>query len=179
LLKQAVDYTLMDDLVVDYIIKNYPKESATRLQVGTTPLVTRELHLAIRRSRPDAEAIISGFNAQLRGMIADRTYHRLLHVDWLGADVDGDGVPEYVPASDQAGPTEPQRVYTLLSSPSNPGLKIDSPKPEAAKEAKKPGFYIGGSIYSDWASVPQNYKNPGSGPHTPGRSTASIFSFSW
>ena len=40
----------------------------------------RELYLAIRRSRPDAESIISGFNAQLRGMVADRTYHRLLHV---------------------------------------------------------------------------------------------------
>ncbi len=30
LLKLAVDYTLMDDLVVDYIVRNYPKESATQ-----------------------------------------------------------------------------------------------------------------------------------------------------
>ena len=47
-----------------------------------------------------------------RGMIADRTYHRLLHVDWIVADVDGDGIPEYVPASDQArrGPAT-ARVY--------------------------------------------------------------------
>jgi polar amino acid transport system substrate-binding protein len=181
LLKQAVDYTLMDDLVVEYILRNHPKESATRLQIGSTPLVTRELHLAIRRSRPDAEAIIAGFNAQLRGMVADRTYHRLLNLEWIGADVDGDGVPEYVPASDRTGPAEPQRVYTLLSSPSPQGLTINTrPDPDAAKkEAKKPGFYIGGSLYSDWASVPENYKTPGSLPHTPGRSTASIFNFSW
>jgi hypothetical protein len=179
LLKSAVDYTLMDDLVVEYILRNHPKESAARLQIGSTPLVTRALYLAIRRSRPDAESIIKGFNAELRGMIADRTYHRLLNVEWIGADVDGDGVAEYVPASDSAGPTEPKRVYTLFSSPSNPGLTVNPPAPEAPKEPKKPGFYIGGSIYSDWASVPQNYKNPGSGPYTSGRSTASIFSFSW
>jgi ABC-type amino acid transport substrate-binding protein len=181
LLKLSVDYTLMDDLVVEYIIRNYPKESATRLQIGSTPLITRELHLAIRRSHPDAEAIIAGFNAQLRGMIADRTYHRLLHVQWIGADVNGDGVPEYVPASDRPGPAEPQRVYTLFSNPTNPRLMIDSlPKPETAtKDRNKPGFYVGGNIYSDWASVPENYKTTGSRAPDPSRSTASLFNFKW
>ena len=181
LLKLAVDYTLMDDLVVDYIVRNYPKESAGRLQIGSTPLFTRELHLAVRRTHPDAEAIIAGFNAQLRGMIADRTYHRLLHVEWIGADVNGDGVPEYVPASDRPGAAEPQRVYTLFSSPSNSGLKISSlPQLETpAKESTKPGFYVGGNIYSDWASVPENYKTTGSRAPDPSRSTASLFNFKW
>lgn len=181
LLKLAVDYTLMDDLVVEYIVRNYPKESASRLQIGSIPLVTRELHLAIRRTRPDAEAIITSFNAQLRGMIADRTYHRLLHVEWIGADVNGDGRAEYVPASDSAGPAEPQRVYTLFSSASNPRLMIDTlPKPElATTEPSKPGFYFGGNIYTDWASVPSNYKTTGSRPPDPSRSTASLFSFTW
>jgi ABC-type amino acid transport substrate-binding protein len=180
LLKLAVDYVLMDDLVVEYIVRNYPKESASRLQIGATPLVTRELHLAIRRSRPDADAIIAGFNAQLRGMVADRTYHRLLHVQWIGADVNGDGVAEYVPADDRPGPAEPQRVYTLFSN-TNPRLMIDSlPKPETApKESTKPGFYVGGNIYTDWASVPENYKTTGSRPPDPGRSAASIFNFKW
>jgi ABC-type amino acid transport substrate-binding protein len=180
LLKLSVDYTLMDDLVVDYIVRNYPKESASRLQIGSTPLVTRELYLAIRRSRPDAEAIVAGFNSQLRGMIADRTYHRLLHVQWIGADVNGDGVAEYVPADDRPGPVEPQRVYTLFSN-TNPRLMIDSlPKPETAtKDTTKPGFYFGGNIYSDWASVPQNYKTTGSTPPDPSRSAASIFNFKW
>jgi ABC-type amino acid transport substrate-binding protein len=180
LLKLAVDYTLIDDLVVEYIVRNYPKESATRLQIGSTPLITRELHLAIRRSRPDAEAIVSGFNAQLRGMVADRTYHRLLHVDWIRADVNGDNVAEYVPASDQAGPVEPQRVYTLFSTP---GTLRDTALPplqvEAKQSATKSGFYLGGNIYSDWASVPSAYKSTTSRPPDPSRSTASLFTFTW
>ena len=104
LLNGEVDYTLMDDVVVEYIITNYGEEAQTRLAFGSTPLLTRSLHLAVRRSLPDAESIISRFNAGLRGMIADRTYHRLFHLDWIQADVDGDGSSEYVPRVDQTGP---------------------------------------------------------------------------
>src|SRR6185436_15451961 len=97
LLKGAVDYTLMDELVVHYIVSNYPQESGAKLQLGSTALVTRELHFAVNRGRADAASIVERFNAQIRSMIADRTYHRLLQVDWIRADVDGDGIPEYVP----------------------------------------------------------------------------------
>jgi hypothetical protein len=38
LLSGDVDYTLMDDLVVQYILSNYPKESEARLQIGSEPL---------------------------------------------------------------------------------------------------------------------------------------------
>jgi polar amino acid transport system substrate-binding protein len=168
LLKGSVDYTLMDDLVVQYIVSNYPKESATRLQIGSTTLLKRDLYLAIRRTRPDAESIIMRFNAQLRGMVADRTYHRLLHVDWIRADIDGDGVTEYVPASDRTGPTEPRRAYSLFSPP--------QPEPETSGTR---GFYVGGNIYSDWASVPDSYKVVNSQQPDPRRASASIFKFSW
>ena len=165
LLKSSVDYTLMDDLVVQYLVSNYPKESGTRLEIGSTPLVTRPLHFAVRRTRPDAQSIVDRFNAQIRGMIADRTYHRLLHVNWIRADVDGDGVSEYVPATDRPGREEPQRVYALFTPP--------------AEATTKPGFYVGGTIYSDWASVPEAYRNLDSQHPDPSRSTASIFKFSW
>jgi polar amino acid transport system substrate-binding protein len=168
LLKGDVDYTLMDELVVHYIVSNYPKESGARLQIGSTPLLTRELYLAIRRTRPDAESIIARFNAQLRGMISDRTYHRLLHVDWIRADINGDGVTEYVPRDDRPGPSEPLHIYTLFSTPQL------EPKTPA-----KPGFYLGGTIYSDWASVPANYKVSNSERPDPRRSTGSIFTFKW
>jgi ABC-type amino acid transport substrate-binding protein len=167
LLRGDVDYTLMDDLVVQYMIKNYPQESAARLQIGSTPLVTRELHFAVRRARADALSIVARFNAQLRGMIADRTYHRLLHVDWIRADVNGDGVPEYVPLDERLGASAPQNVYTLFSAPES-----------VARTPPPPGFYIGGNIYTDWASVPESYKdNPE--PPDPRRSTASLFRFTW
>jgi polar amino acid transport system substrate-binding protein len=165
LLRSDVDYTLMDDLVVQYIVNTYPKESGTRLEIGSTPLLTRSLHFAVRRTRVDAESIVARFNAQIRGMIAYRTNHRLLHVDWIRADVDGDGVSEYVPATDRPGRAEPQHVYTLFTPP--------------VETTNKPRFYVGGNIYRDWASVPEAYRNLDSQHPDPSRSTASIFKFSW
>ena len=113
LLKGEVDYTLMDDLVIQHIVSNYPEESRTRLQIGSAPLLTRELYFAVRRTRPGVEALIARFNAQLRGMITDRTYHRLLHVDWIRADVNGDGVAGDVPYNDRPGPSAATRLLTL------------------------------------------------------------------
>jgi polar amino acid transport system substrate-binding protein len=168
LLKGDVDYTLMDELVVNYIISNYPKESGTKLQIGSVPVLTRELYFAITRTRPDAQSIITRFNAQLGGMIADRTYHRLLHVDWIRADINGDGVQEYVPRTDRPGASAPQHIYTLFSAH----------EPVSTTPAKT-GFYIGGNIYSDWASVPESYKVINPQPPDARRSTASVFKFAW
>jgi polar amino acid transport system substrate-binding protein len=170
LLKGAVDYVLMDELVVHYLVSRYPDESGARLQIGSKPMFTRELHFALSRAREDAASILARFNLQLRGMLADRTYHRLLHVDWIRGDIDGDGVPEYVPLNDRPGPTEPQHIYALSSPPA------PQPAPEAPA---KPGFYLGGTIYSDWASVPASYKEVNPDPPDSRRSTASIFEFTW
>lgn len=171
LLQSHVDYALMDDLVVQYIVNNYPKESQTRLELGTSPVIARSLYFAVRRTRPDAEGIISRFNTQLRGMIADRTYHKLLHVDWIRADIDGDGIPEYVPASDKAGTAAPQHVYSLTMT----GLA----KPEIRTPAITEHFYLGGTIYTDWASVPDRFKIDDPNGPNPSRSTASVFKFKW
>jgi polar amino acid transport system substrate-binding protein len=168
LLAGSVDYTLMDELVIEYIVNNYPKESEARLQLGARALITRELFFAVRRVRADAEAIVARFNAQLRGMIVDRTYHRLLQVTWIRADVTGDGVPEYVPLNDHPGPTEPRRAYSLFSAP-----------PPTSFAPPKTGFYVGGSLYSDWATVPDRYKAINSTEPDPRRSTGTIFTFRW
>jgi polar amino acid transport system substrate-binding protein len=167
LLKGSVDYTLMDELVIDYIVSSYPDESAARLQIGSTPLIVRELYFAIRRSRPDAGSIIARFNAQLRGMIVDGTYHRLLHVDWIRADVNGNGVPVYVPATDHPGPSQPDHAYSLFAPPA------------AEAPPKDTGFFIGGSLYSDWASVPDAYKVGSSGAPDPRRAAGTIFTIRW
>jgi polar amino acid transport system substrate-binding protein len=165
LLANKADYVLMDDLVVQYILSNYPNEAKTRLNVGSKPLLTRPLYFAVRRSYPNAATIISRFNSQLRGMIADKTYHRLLHVAWIRADVDGDGIPEYVPQSDKAGSVQPAHAYSLFAEASS----AESPK----------RFYYGGTIYTDWASVPNQYKVEDPRYPDPRRSTASIFRFVW
>ena len=169
LLDGRVDYTLMDELVVQYIVNNHAREAQARLVFGATPLLTRPLHVAVRRTRPDAQSIVDRFNAQLRGMIADRTYHRLLHVAWIQADVDGDGIAEYVPFSDRPGPLEPQRAYALLTT----GQDV----PQAREAPRR--FYVGGNIYANWAAVPDTVKGYDTQWPDPSRSTASIFQFKW
>ncbi len=167
LLSGAVDYTLMDEIVVTYIADHYSEEARTKLRFGSEALITRPLYLTIRRSHPDAQSIVDRFNAQIRAMIADRTYHRLLHLGWIRADVDGDGVAEYVPQSDQPGPSEPERIYNLFSSP------------EGAFPAGQKRFLFGGDVYNEWTSVPDRYK--AYDPHRPDPdiATVPIYKFSW
>jgi ABC-type amino acid transport substrate-binding protein len=167
LLEKGADYALMDELVVQHLVGNYPDEARKNLQLGSKPLVTRPLYFAVRRSHPDAESIVARFNSQLRAMIADRTYHRLLHVAWIQADVDGDGVTEYVPQSDLSGTSEPKRAYTLFSTD------------QLTVESSKPRFYVGGNIYTDWASVPNRYKVEDPKWPDSRKSTASLFRFVW
>jgi hypothetical protein len=45
--------------------------------------------------------------------------------------------------------------------------------------SEKPGFYVGGNIYRDWASVPDSYKIDDTKHPDPRRSTATLFKFSW
>ena len=169
LLGSKVDYTLMDELVVQYILLNHPAEAKSRLQLGTKPLITRQLYLAVRRSVPDAAAIVDGFNAQVRSMIADGTYHRLLQVDWITADVDGDGTAEYVARSTKAGKTAPQQAYPLIWT--DPGAT--PPRVQLS-----PRIYVGGAFYNSWTDVPDHYKVSTDRPAI-SRSTASVFTFTW
>ena len=166
LLASRVDYTLMDALVVEYLTTHHAAEAKARLQFGSAPLLARPLYLAVRRTLPDAAAIVDRFNSQIRGMIADRTYHRLLHVDWIVADVDGDGLPEYVPKSDEAGSVAPQRAYSIT-------VTAD------AKPAGTQRFYLGGKVYTGWTDVPESYKVSASGVADPDKSTLTYFRFSW
>jgi hypothetical protein len=105
-------------------------------------------------------------------MIADRTYHRLLHVSWIRADIDGDGLTEFVPQSDRPGAVEPRTAYALFAN--------EQPSQPTSKTLQTTSrFYIGGNIYTDWATVPNRYKVEDPKRPDPSRSTASIFRFSW
>jgi polar amino acid transport system substrate-binding protein len=164
LLSGTADYTLMDELVVEYLLKNYSQEARSRLAFGSEPLILRTLHLAVSRTIPDAQRIIDHFNAELIKMIADRSYNRLLQLDWILADVDGDGTPEYVPRDDQVGPIAPDHSYKLFT---------DRAMPDSAT----PQFYLGGKVYPSWSSVPDGYKaNRPPGTFTEG-TQITIFTF--
>ncbi len=168
LLNGEVDHTLMDDLVVQYIMDNHGEEARMRLAFGSTPLLTRSMHLAVRRSLPGAESIISRFNAELRGLIADRTYHRLFHLDWIEGDVDGDGRSEQVPYNDLTGPRPPERSYALSASAGPSG------RPGTTQR-----FYLDGRIYEGWSAVPDQYKASDFTRPERRRTTVKIFTFTW
>ena len=155
LLANEADYTLMDEFVVQDPLSHHADQSRSRLQLGTTPLVTRTLHLAVRRDRPGAADLISSFNAELRRMIADRTYHRLLDLDWIRADVDGDGRLELISSSERVGTTEPARSYDLFLGPPPSPTSVTVPVPREGSR-----FYVGGNIYENWAAVPQQVQGP-------------------
>ena len=87
------------------------------------------------------------------------------------ADIDGDGVPEDVPYSDKAGTSAPVQVYTLTTTTTS--------SPTSKTVPLSPRFYLGGSIYEDWASVPNRYKVPDPDRPEASRSTASVFKFVW
>ena len=118
----------MDELVVKYIVDQLCQRGETRLQIGVDPdhhaaAVFRGTATRVRTRR----RIVDRFNSQVRAMIADHTYHRLLHVNWIRADVDGDGLVEFVPQSDTAGPAEPPSVYR--SSPPMSRRRSRAPSP--------------------------------------------------
>ena len=162
------DYALLEELVVQYLASHHDDEVKARLALGAKPLVIRPLHFALRRDLPGAQAIIDRFNAELPKMITDRSYHRLLQVAWIEADVDGDGRPESVPATDQAGQAPPTRDYSILA------------QAQAAAVPEPPRrFFIGGQVYSGWGAVPDRYK-VGDPTKTPwGSTVAPVFSFQW
>ena len=170
LLDGEVDYALLDDLVVQYLITNHGGEARTRLAFGSTPLLTRSLHLAVNRTLPGADAIITRFDAEMRAMMADQTIHDLLELDWIRTDIDGDGLGEYVSHGDRTGPDPPTHFYELFLS--------DRP-------AMGPGmaqrYFLDGNVYEDWSAVPDRYKAldaDRAGPD-PNPRTAGSFSFTW
>src|SRR5262249_53735006 len=140
----------------------------TRLAIGTEPLLVRTLHFALRRNLPGAESIIRNFDAELPKMIADRSYHRLLRVAWMEADVDGERRTEPGPAGDRAGHEPPGRRYELISVPAS------------AKKAELPKrFFIGGQVYDGWLSVPDRYKVMDSNRTPWGSQNVPLFTFKW
>jgi hypothetical protein len=101
-------------------------------------------------------------------MIADRSYHLLLRVGWMEADVDGDGRTELVPASDRAGQEAPVRRYELVT------VTADKPKTEGPKR-----FFLGGQVYEGWTNVPDKYKVMDTKRTYLGTQVVPVFTFKW
>ncbi len=153
LLAGDVEYMLVEELVVRYLLTYQPDETAAKLEIGTIPLARRTLHLAVRKDLPDAEAIIAAFNKEIPGMISDGTCSEILQVGWIRVDVDGDGLYELVPPGDLVGTVPPGSVYDVFGK-----------APETLQEKER--VFIQGSIYEGWDAIPERYKGP-AGPNDP------------
>lgn len=146
LLKGELDYILVDALLVEYAKKHQPEEVNKQLDFGHHILFTRSLHFAVRKDVERAQEIIDGFNREIKAMAADGSYSRILELTWVRADMDGDGVDEYVLNGDRAGRLAPSRAYSLTPN-SQPEMTADN-------------YYIDGKVYKGWDSVPDKYKQP-------------------
>jgi ABC-type amino acid transport substrate-binding protein len=120
LLEGQVDYMLVDALVIRYILDHHAEEARERLEIGKVPLVKRTLHFAVRRELPDARRIVDLFNVEIRRMLADGAYNRILDLSWIRADVDGDGVADLILRGDQAGAKPPEGGYEVLTVQTSP-----------------------------------------------------------
>ena len=149
LLRGDVDYVLADELVVVHLFQGTSGKAAVLLQVGETPLMMRTLHFAVRRDLPRAAEIVKKFDAEIDKMVADGSYNRILQLNWIRADVDGDGQTEMVLSGKAAGVAPPASSYEVFT--------LDKPKPKAGLKFR---YLVNGHPYDNWEEVPTEYKIP-------------------
>ncbi len=148
LLAEEVDYMLVDELVARHLLTFQTEEATAKLEIGIKPLVRRMLHFAVRRDVPNADKIVSAFDAEIPQMLGDGTYARILQVGWIRVDTDGDGLYELIPLGEDVAALTPGTVYDVFGE-----MPEDVP-PE------KQRIKIQGNIYEGWDAIPDRYKLP-------------------
>lgn len=147
LLKGDVDYMLVDELLIRYLMEAQPQKFRDNLDVSEVPVIVKSLHLAIRKDVEGAREILEKFNASTKNMLADGTYNRILKLNWIQADVDGDGTLELVGGNNTSGSSKPGNAYKVNQSDS-------SQYPVASGNT----YYINGKVYTNWEEVPADFK---------------------
>lgn len=162
-----VDYTIIDDLVIRYIVEQYPEAARDRLEIGTAPLVLRPLFFAVRKDVAGAEEIVRRFDEQIRGMLLDGSYNRILELAWIRvADADESVL---VLGGDRAGVKPPTDAYEIVSKAEPQAQDSGEDQP------RKLRFLVGGDLYKDWESVPEHYKVPLTPVQDPGGTAEPLF----
>ncbi len=87
------DVAIIDELIAQQFIEGGGGEG---LRTGDVALVYRELHFAMSRRHPQAEAIVADFNRAYQDMLRDGTVNRILDLEWLATDLGSDGVMEFI-----------------------------------------------------------------------------------
>ena len=170
LLDGKVDYTLMDELVVQYIVSNYAEEARTRLQLGSTPLVTRQLYLAVQ-----ANAAGCGVDRQPIQRPAPRHDCRPHLPSPSAPGLDPGGHRRRRSTRARAAERSPGRgrAQACVQPDSRPNRR------PCLHRRRRQRFLLGGSIYDGWTTVPDKFKVEDPKRPDPNRSTAVIFRFAW
>ena len=136
LLSGEIDYMLVDDLLIQYMLKYQVNDVREFLEISDVPILVKSLHFAIRKDVDNAETIISNFNAEIKDRIADGSYNKILELNWVKADLDGDGTMELILMGDAAGTSPPEHTYGVYSDPS-----------AVKKTGNTEKYYINGKFY--------------------------------
>lgn len=148
LFANEIDYLLVDALVLSYMMKYEMNNVTSALEVANTPFETKNLHFVLNKQVANAPEIMIAFNQEIQEMIKDGSYHKILGMQWIEADVNNDGVPELVLQGDAAGELSPEEAYKLFYD--------EQPAVIGAAEKQ---FFIDGIMYANWEDVPDRYKS--------------------
>lgn len=112
------DTALLDELVARGELDESGMENLT---IADVVLAFRELHFAVSRQNPLAQAIIDDFHRSYELMLADGTVNDILNVDWLATDFGQSGSLNVVMRSgvsldDLSNPSSDGEVYSLEKS---------------------------------------------------------------
>lgn len=147
LLSKQIDYMLVDALLIQYLLKYQVNDVTEYLEISTKPIMTKPLYFALRKDLPEAENILAKFNEEIREMIADGTYNKILELSWVRADMDGDGQMELILDGNAAGTTPPEYAYG-----------VDPDQSLVTKDGQPQHYYVDGNMYNSWDDIPESYK---------------------
>ncbi|WP_166960315.1 substrate-binding periplasmic protein [Yeosuana marina] len=147
LLDKKIDYMLVDQLLIQYLLKYQINDVQNYLSISEKPFQIRKLHMAIRKDYPHASEIISKFNKTIKLMMLDGSYTKILNLESIQTDVNGDGIAELVINSDYIGEKSPRISYNLFYDQRNKSTSVE--------------FFVNGKIYNSWDQVPKKQKTPG------------------
>jgi len=146
LLSEEIDYMLVDGLLIQYLLKFQVNDVTEFLEIGLTPLLVKSLHFALGKDVSNAQQILSLFDKEIHKMISDGSYNEILELNWIQADIDGDGKMEIILDGDKAGKEAPRNIYGVHPSYAT----------EVEDSTKR--YYVDGMVYNGWKNIPQKYK---------------------
>ena len=144
LFDKKIDYMLVDNLLINYLLKYEMNNVQEFLSIANKPFETKMLYFALNKNVQNAAGIISKFNDEIKLMVKDGTYNKILHINWIEADINDDGVTELVHTGNEVGVEPPTNPYSLF---------------QGINSGEQRGYYFNGTYYKNWNEVPKKYKN--------------------